>query len=88
MEAPLEVSYRKGRPFTAYYYLPRREGDRVERSRPCEAGLVLDLAADGRPLGIEITEPERVDVATFNRLLTSLGLEPVDPSVLAPLSAA
>ncbi len=88
MEAPLEVTYRHGRPFAAYYRLPRREGDQVERSRPCEAGLVVDLAADGRPLGIEITEPSLADAATFNRLLVSLGLEPVDASVLAPLSAA
>lgn len=60
----------------------------MERSRPCEAGLVVDLVADGHPIGIEITEPSRTDVATFNRLLVSLGLDPVDASVLAPLSAA
>jgi len=88
MEAPLEVTYRHGQPFAAYYRLPRREGDRVEWSRPCEAGLVVDFTADGRPIGIEITEPSRTDVATFNRLLLSLGLDPVEASVLAPLSAA
>lgn len=88
MEAPLEVTYRHGQPFAAYYRLPRLAGDRVERSRPHEAGLVVDLAADGRPIGIEITEPARTDAATFNRLLVSLGLEPVDASVLAPLTAA
>ena len=88
MEAPLEVTYRHGRQFAAYYRLPRREGDRVERSRPCEAGLVVDLADDGRPIGIEITDPSRADVATFNRLLVSLGLDPVDASELAPLNAA
>ncbi len=88
MEAPLEVTYRHGQPFAAYFRLPRREGDRVDRSRPWEAGLVVDLAPDGRPIGIEITEPARTDVATFNRLLVSLDLDPVDASVLAPLSAA
>ena len=88
MEAPLQVSYRKGKPFAAYYRLPRRAGDRVERSRPCEAGLVVDLASDGHPIGIEITDPSVIDLATFNQLLVSLGLEPVEASVLAPLTAA
>jgi hypothetical protein len=88
MEAPLEVTYRHGRPFAAYFRLPRQEGDRVDHSRPCKAGLVVDLTVDGRPIGIEITEPSRADAATFNRVLLSLGLEPVDASVLAPLTAA
>ena len=88
MEAPLSVTYRNGRPFAAYYRLPRRADDRVDRSRPCEGGLVVDLTADGRPLGIEITEPRELDVATFNRVLASLGLDPVDASMLAPLHAA
>lgn len=88
MEAPLEVTYRHGQPFAAYFRLPRREGDRVERSRPSEAGLIVDFAADGRPIGIEITEPSQIDVATFNQLLVSLGLEPVDAAELGPLSAA
>ena len=88
MKAPLTVSYDEGRPFAAYFRLTRREGDRVERSDPREAGLVVDLAADGRPIGIEITEPRELDLATFNRILTSFGLEPVDASALAPLTAA
>ena len=88
MEESLEVTYRKGRPFAAYYRLPRREGDRVERSRVCEAGLVADLSPDGRPIGIEITAPDQLDAATFNRVLASLGLDAVDPAVLAPLTAA
>lgn len=88
MEAPLEVTYRHGRPFAAYFRLPRREGDTVERSRPCEAGLVVDLTADGRAIGIEITEPGHTDLVTFNRVLASLGLDPVEASVLAPLDAA
>ena len=88
MIAPLQVSYDEGRPFAAYFHLPRMDGDRVTRSRPCEAGLVVDFAPDGRPIGIEITAPEQIDVATFNRVLESLGLDPVEPSALAPLTAA
>ena len=60
----------------------------MEHSRPCEAGLVVDFASDGRPIGIEITEPSRTDITTFNRLLVSLGFDPVDASELAPLDAA
>jgi hypothetical protein len=88
MEAPLSVTYRNGQPFAAYYRLPRRADEGVDHSRACEAGLVVDLASDGRPLGIEITAPHEFDLATFNRVLASVGLDPVDASTLAPLSAA
>ena len=34
----LEVTYRKGRPLAAYYYLPRRDGDKSARTERAERG--------------------------------------------------
>jgi hypothetical protein len=53
----LEVTYRKGRPFAAYLYLPRPEGAKSARTEAVGEGLVIDLAGDGSPIGLEITAP-------------------------------
>ncbi len=65
----LEVTYRKGRPLAAYYYLPRREGDRSARTERADGGLVVDYASDGRAIGIEITCPDRLVFSELNRVL-------------------
>jgi hypothetical protein len=54
----LEVTYRDGKPIAAYLYLPRRPDDHSVRTRRFDRGLVMDLAEDGRPIGIEITSPK------------------------------
>lgn len=79
---------RQGRPFAAYYYLPREPGDECARSRRAEAGLVVDFTADGRAIGIEITAPSELFIAAFNRVLEELGFQAVTGEVLAPLHAA
>jgi hypothetical protein len=86
--AYLEVTFRRGRPLAAYYYLPRRDGDRSARTEHAGSGLVVDFAADGRPIGVEITAPSRLDLGELNRLLSTLGQDPVEPEDLAPLVAA
>lgn len=83
----LEVTFRKGRPLAAYYYLPRRDGDRSARTDQV-GGLVVDFATDGRPIGIEITTPSRLVLGELNQLLSKLGQVPVAPEDLAPLAAA
>lgn len=84
----LEVTYRKGRPLAAYYYLPRRDGDRSARTERVDGGLLIDFTSDGRPIGIEITSPARLDVAGLNSTLARLGQEPARPEDLAPLLVA
>jgi len=84
----LEVTYRKGRPLAAYYYLPRRDGDRSVRVDRVVGGLVVDYAGDGRPIGIEITAPSRLVLGELNQLLAKLGQSPVAREDLAPLVAA
>ena len=87
-EAYLEVTYRRGRPLTAYFYLPRRGRAKSVRTRRVDPGLIIDLSAKGEPLGIEITAPAAVTVAALNRVLRGFGLAPVRREDLAPLRPA
>ena len=84
----LEVTFRKGRALAAYYYLPRRDGDRCVRTESVPGGLVVDFASDGRPIGVEITSPTRLVLSELNQLLSKLGQSPVAREDLAPLAAA
>jgi hypothetical protein len=86
--AYLEVTYRKGRPVAAYYYLPRREGDRSARSEPVAGGLVVDFTEDGRAIGIEITLTTRLDLQLLNEVLARLGKSPAGADEMAPLLVA
>lgn len=84
----LEVTYRKGKPVAAYLYLARRAGDRAVRSEPHNDGLVVDYAADDRPIGIEITSPTKLSWPAINRLLTSLNQPLATMADLEPLTIA
>lgn len=81
----LEVIYRKGKPLVAYLYLQRQPGDSSSRTEKREGGLVIDYAADGRPIGIEITAPSKVTLTGLNETLASVGLTALPPDDLAPL---
>ncbi len=81
----LEVSYRRGKPLAAYLYLPRQPGDRSTRTQQQEAGLLIDYAPDGRPIGVEITAPSQVTLAALNRVLATAQQSPITAAELAPL---
>ncbi len=84
----LEVTYRKGHALAAYFYLQRSARQTSVRTRQVDGGLIVDFAANGKPIGIEITAPEQLTLATLNRLLRELGCTPVRRADLAPLRAA
>jgi hypothetical protein len=84
----LEVTYRKGKPLAAYLYLARQPGDTSFRTCQFEPGLVIDYAADGRAIGVEITSPSRVSVESVNRALAAANQQPVTATDLIPLVAA
>lgn len=84
----LEVTHRHGRPFAAYYYLPRDSGETSTSTRRVEAGMVVDYNARGLAIGIEITAPAALTLDEFNRVLAELGFAPVESADLAPLHAA
>lgn len=87
-ESYLEITFRHGRPLAAYLYLPREGNERSARTEKAAPGLLIDFAADDRPIGLEITAPGRVSPATINRVLGHLGLSPLSDADLAPLRAA
>jgi len=84
----LEVTFRSGTPLAAYLYLPRRLDEKSARIEKRGEGLLVDIAADGRPIGIEIAIPALVTVEAVNKVLTSFGLPTVDAAELAPLKLA
>jgi len=84
----LEVTYRHGNPWVAYLYLPRKEGDKSDRSVEVDPDMVLDINADGKLIGIELVTPELVTLEGINGVLERYGFPPVDASDLKPLVAA
>jgi hypothetical protein len=84
----LEITYRHGKPLAAYLYLARQAGDVSADVEEMEPGYLVDLAADGRPIGIEMPSPSLVTLDGLNRILNELQLAPLEPQELAPLVAA
>ena len=84
----LEVTFRHGRPIAAYYHPPRGADQKSVRTRRVEPGLIIDFAADGQAIGIEITIPDRVSLAGLNAVLQELGHAPASEAYLAPVLAA
>ena len=87
-ESYLEVTFRRGKPLAAYYYLPRRPSQRSYRTERVEAGIVIDYARGGRPIGLEITAPGKVTLTVLNRVLRRLGESTLKRADVAPMLAA
>jgi hypothetical protein len=83
----LEVTFRNGKPLAAYLYLPRNPGDVSVRTARDASGLLVDYAADGRAIGIEIPSPGKIRLEALNQLLVSLDQGLATPEELAPVGA-
>jgi hypothetical protein len=70
----LEITFHRGKPTVAYLYLPRLENDRSFRVAKEAHGLLVDLTADGRPIGIEIVSPHDVSPTIINEILVKYSL--------------
>lgn len=84
----LEVTYRHGKPFAAYLYLPRPYGARSVRTEKGGQGILIDYGENGSPIGIEITAPESTTITEVNQILDRLDAPPMPPEDLTPLPAA
>ena len=87
-ESYLEVTFRRGQAIAAYYYLPRRPGQKSYRTMRVGPGMLIDLSRSGQPLGVEITAPRLASQTILNRVLKQYGQPPVKRADLAPLRAA
>ncbi|ETW96167.1 DUF2283 domain-containing protein [Candidatus Entotheonella palauensis] len=84
----LEVTFRKGKPLAAYLYLPRQTGVKSARTIEAAAGVLVDYAPSGEPIGLEITAPAHITIDQINTVLGTLGLAAMLPEEFAPLHAA
>lgn len=87
-ESYLEVTFRRGKPLAAYLYLSRQPGDKADHSEPIDDTLVVDRTADGRPIGIEIIDPQAVTPQRLNALLRTLHHAELPAAEFAPLRVA
>jgi hypothetical protein len=84
----LEVTFRGGRAIAGYLYLGGRAAKKSFTCKRLEPGLVIDFNRLGFPIGIEITAPTKITLASLNAALRALGASPVRKRDLAPLLAA
>ena len=67
-ERSLQVTYRKGKPFSAYLHLSHQTGEKSARTVPSADGLlVVDHGQNGKAIGVEITAPSAVPLDRLNR---------------------
>ena len=84
----LEVTFRKGKPLAAYLYLPRQTDAKSVRTESVGEGLLVDYAANGQPIGLEITAPTQITLDQVNAVLEGLELPSMTPNEWSPLQAA
>lgn len=81
------MTYRGGRAQAAYIWFRRQAAELVTRSEKQSEALVVDYAADGHPIGIEILSPSALTVVSLNEVLCRLGQRPFSAAEAAPLCA-
>jgi hypothetical protein len=84
----LEMTFRNGRPWAGYLHLAPKRGDKSARTEKRAPGLLVDFAADGRPIGVEIVSPSVVTLESLNLVLSELGEAAATEAELRPLQAA
>ena len=88
-ERSLQVTYRKGKPFSAYLHLSHQTGERSARTVASDDGLlVIDYGQQGKAIGIEITAPSAVPLDRLNRVLADLAETPLSAHDYMPVRAA
>lgn len=84
-----EVTYRDGRIFAAYLHLSQQTSEKSAKTVASpDRLLIVDYAADGRPLGIELIAPQLITLERLNALLAELGEAPMPARDYKPLMAA
>ena len=87
-ERSLQVTYRKGKPFSAYLHLMHETGDRSVRSAPSSDGLlVVDYGRNGKAIGVDITAPSAVTLERLNGVLADLRETPLSAHEYLPIRA-
>jgi hypothetical protein len=84
----LQITYKGGKPLAGYLSLGSNGKRAVARTEEVSPDLLVDYAADGSPLGLEILSPATVTIERVWAVFDELGLDPPPASELSPLPAA
>ncbi len=84
----LQLTFRDGKPLVGYLRLPRPAGTKAVRTAPARPGILVDYAADGTAIGLELLTPNAETGDVLNEVLVALGLAPLPEQDLAPLRVA
>jgi uncharacterized protein YuzE len=82
----IEVTFVGDRPLAAYVTLRPALPGGVHRSEEICDGIVVDYAADGRALGVEIYLPGAVTRDRLNAVLADLGAAALSEDEFSPLA--
>jgi hypothetical protein len=69
-------------PCICTYRVDRESQARAQSAE--KSGLIIDFAADGRAIGIEITSPTRVTLAALYAVLSQINEPPITTDEIAP----
>jgi uncharacterized protein YuzE len=83
----VQVTYRRGKPLAAYIYLSGRRGRKSVRTEEFRPNLLVDYAADGSPMGIEVLSLRQSSDDLY-AVFDHLGLNRPDPRELVPILEA
>lgn len=65
----IQASFLGGQMVAAYIHLASNHDLRSARYDRVEPGLIIDLSADGRPIGIKVTMPRMITLETVNSVI-------------------
>ena len=77
-----------GKSLAAYLHLGPSAGRKSARTEEVSPSLLVDYAANGEPMGVEIITPDLVTARDVNAVLLKLGRPEMTPGQLHPLRAA
>jgi len=80
----MTLSYHQGKFMAGYIALSRKKGDRSAKCKQTPEGLILDIASDGRVIGIEFLDLREETLAGIQRVLTELRYADAETEI-APL---
>jgi uncharacterized protein YuzE len=84
----LEISFRKGRPISAYLYLrDPRVRSKSAKTGELEPGILVDYSSEGMPLGVEIVTPETLLSERLNEVLDRIGEPALEESEIETLAS-
>lgn len=88
MTSELSITFRKGKPLVAYLALVRLGERKVVTTERLRPGVIVDVGANGEPVGVEFTEPSLVTQADIAAVVERLHAPSSLARDLQPLVAA